>query len=1235
MQCPIDNHGDFSGCGHGDNRLTIPSYLRDLLNHDDAVIFVGSGISQWSGLPSWTGLIEDLASFMERSGLDANLVRQEAKNGEMLQAASYARAKLSPAQFGAFIRLACQTGSVLPHAIHHALMALGPSCFITTNYDDLLEQAFRQRKMPPTEPHVVPNRNILEQANLVQTSARAFIFKPHGDARDAESIVLTREHYRQMLPGGAFASALNTLEWLLASRPVLFVGFGLRDPDFLFVRDLLANAYRGGIRDHYALIADPLPDQIDWWRDFMGVHLVGYETRARADGVRDHGALLEMLEDLRITASSPHVASLREGSLNIDEPAIVLELARYGASVMAPEAIEQFDIAITRIEKAKSRRFREGRSFDHWPVNRLLAEGPRRLILTGAPGAGKSFAIRHTVNAMGSSLQDACLQGTLSGGTGVPVAVDLKLYDGNLMRLISERFPTHMSLAKLCATLPVRLFLDSYNEAPREHRDSGALDADIDKLIEAFPTLGLVVGSRSVDGLERLGLPMFELSTMPVSETEQLITAAGSAIPEQYLDEIRRILQRPFYFRLVAKADVALQNVRSPADLYGAYIDFVVRRFHSTFDTVTPLREILCQQGYQALELGTETFELDGLASIIAHYTPPLSRQEIEEILNWLAAAEILVPLGGGRAAFVHQSVTEYLAACRLTEKLGRGETTATEMITYRRWDNAIFLALSLSDAVTAKAVMQEIASADLLFAIRGANYVENRRDDVLELLLETLLSKRAMIVGWGHDRAFEQLNFAARHETLLMQVIAEIEPLRGAAIGAVAKIRGEQFKPELIRLLFDEPLNWQTRAAMGALANLIEPQDVAPLLDRALALDPTSLDSDSGDTSERISALAIALGKTPVNVFEDEIFVRIASAPVDQQRILAKLFGEYDYQTERKLRIARLAELLRAGLTNNAFALHIRTYRDAAYAAELVPEANDAFLDRLVTLIGQGDKWAAALLQTMCELSAAIAARVAARTDAASATMAAVLGYCVGAKPDSLFAWLEAIVRSPNPVTVSPELRAVDLPALDWTGRESLLISLLGRKELSLTSLLLGGGVPVRIKGLDRLPFGDPRPWLDWLVQLTDIEEPQEQNDHSTSPFFTQAQLAYLLARSASDDRTVQLLEVLVEDDPLRVWAVGTLVLPYVNDLTFDDFSEPAVEVLLDLLQTQNFGVMREHIFAFIAPESFISERLLPLAEQSDNAQLRRNIAHIADTAGKRLAIRFGIPDLSTSENP
>ena len=115
--------------------------LKKILAQEDTVLFIGSGISVWSGLPSWASMIEELARYVESAGANADLVRTEAQKGDLLQAASYGFDKLTKQQIGEFIRAACHYGVAKPHEIHHKVISLGPRCFITTNYDNLIEES--------------------------------------------------------------------------------------------------------------------------------------------------------------------------------------------------------------------------------------------------------------------------------------------------------------------------------------------------------------------------------------------------------------------------------------------------------------------------------------------------------------------------------------------------------------------------------------------------------------------------------------------------------------------------------------------------------------------------------------------------------------------------------------------------------------------------------------------------------------------------------------------------------------------------------------------------------------------------------------------------------------------------------------------------------------------------------------------------------------------------------------
>lgn len=236
-----------------------------------------------------------LAEFCLREGKDVELVRQQIAQGNLLQAASYGYDELTPEQQGRFIQSMYHNGAI-PHEIHKKLVSLGPTCFITTNYDDLLEQAVKNLGRTSIRPCM--NGGETEMARIVHANAKNFIFKPHGDANNVKSIVLTRTQYRNLMPHGNLHTAMETLRILLMTRNVVYVGFGFRDPDFTYVRDTLGNLYQGVTPAHYAIMADVSPKERDFWQKHDGIHITSYETSMSDQPFLKHKALLTLLDRL-------------------------------------------------------------------------------------------------------------------------------------------------------------------------------------------------------------------------------------------------------------------------------------------------------------------------------------------------------------------------------------------------------------------------------------------------------------------------------------------------------------------------------------------------------------------------------------------------------------------------------------------------------------------------------------------------------------------------------------------------------------------------------------------------------------------------------------------------------------------------------------------------------------------------------------------------------------------------
>jgi hypothetical protein len=164
--------------------------LRTFLDQPDALIFVGSGISCWSGLPSWEQLIEELIAFSASKGGSVLIAKEALSNKQLLEAVD--ALQLTPSEISEALRVRLGFSRAAPHEIHSLLVRLGPQRFVTTNYDSLLEQQLgldnRLRLF-----RTITNRQVAELADIMKASADAFIYKPHGDLSDSESLDLVND----------------------------------------------------------------------------------------------------------------------------------------------------------------------------------------------------------------------------------------------------------------------------------------------------------------------------------------------------------------------------------------------------------------------------------------------------------------------------------------------------------------------------------------------------------------------------------------------------------------------------------------------------------------------------------------------------------------------------------------------------------------------------------------------------------------------------------------------------------------------------------------------------------------------------------------------------------------------------------------------------------------------------------------------------------------------------------
>ncbi|GAA0973863.1 hypothetical protein GCM10009555_029290 [Acrocarpospora macrocephala] len=415
--------------------------LAAIASRPDTLLFIGSGVSAWSGLPTWRRLIERLSEYLSRSGRQTELVDRELAGNDLLLAASYGFDQLTPNERCAFLKSELDPVSAEPSPLHEAIVRLGSKCYITTNYDKLLEKALL-RYRPDENFDVVTSLQRTEVAAIVQARSEGFIFKSHGDIHSCDSIILTREDYRAL--HGQSRNILQAMRTLLASRPVVFIGFGLRDPDFLLIKDLLYADFGANPTDHYAIMSDVSALEVDYWRRNYGIHLVSYSTSSEFRGPNGHGELLRILDRVGELMRQDTVTSKTEAD---DASGRILALARH-ARRLRSEIREADDL----IPLSLRQHFRagpvKGESRRHLRINLRdaltgLADTTESVIVDGSPGSGKSFIAHQAMRVLSQRLEEACLADDLPdlGSLRVPVPVYLRDYRGDLEEMIEAALP--------------------------------------------------------------------------------------------------------------------------------------------------------------------------------------------------------------------------------------------------------------------------------------------------------------------------------------------------------------------------------------------------------------------------------------------------------------------------------------------------------------------------------------------------------------------------------------------------------------------------------------------------------------------------------------------------------------------------------------------------------------------------------------------------------------------------
>lgn len=1201
--------------------MTTPSpELLDIAGRPDTVIFVGSGVSAWSGLPSWRQLIERLIDRLENIQKSSHLVRRELENNDLLQAASYGMDKLTQQQRGEFLREICSTGQAEPSDIHAILMSWGNSCYITTNYDKLLEDSIRQHRPGETFEVVTPAQD-WEVASLQQARASRFVFKPHGDIGDAARIVVTREDYSILR--NQRTNVFSAYRMLLTSRPVIYVGFGLRDPDFLLLKESIATDFGGSPQDHYAIMPDVTEEEVEYWRRNYGIHIISYETLSNTQNSADrHKPLLDLLANVgsRLKDVRNHPAP---SNTSMTSPANeTLALARHARRLRTQYAqgssgdIKEI-LPISLVVDTNTNVPSSVRKLARSAAPSALTDFTGKCIVDGAPGAGKTFALRSALRARAETLEDLCLDPQADfASVQIPIYAALSRYNGDISDMLDNDLPGDLSFKELREAGRLAIFLDAFNEIPSQYLESGRASEDIGDLVDAAGENTVVITTRFGNDLASLGLPSVHLDAISRSYVMESLSS-DSTSTGSLSDAVIAVFQRPLFFQQYRAGVIVPAQITNVHDVYSQLMGHYSLKASRELGVELSLDKALSFVGYQMVDAGDLTLGIADLHAQLRRALP--GGFAPSDLVSWLLKQELLIALPNKRVIFSHHSFPEYFAAYRLSVMFSSDSTAPEACFGKKRWDQAVLLTMGFLPFVQAQTLLKRIFEVDAQVGMRSLNYVETNRADWANYALDIIYFRQEVhdSSSWDVSLDFEFAQLALDASALpSLWKLAE----QGGSLGGVAAakiwILGDASDRSILRKHISQrdDYNYLNRFAEHVV-DVISEKEALDFLAEAGAIESPQLLATDGDECDgddddahiaAISAVATLLSGMSVETILSAVSAYGRPSPLLEQIIL-----HHCYDDTSSSALAYTIDAVIRGVKGAEFALHLQLM-----SAELRPDQvplilNEDFAARLLS-IAHKSKWAVKTIQQVVAIHPGWSIYISNNSNNEDRAVEVLWLNLAGDRSafmnglaelhDSGWAW-------------SSEARFL-LAALDieWAGYESLLARIFFDTD---TQLLLAVSQTLGIRSvLDTSPLvrqavPQIRAFIDSLCA------------DSANALVRSQDVLWLTAHLVDDAAIDELRDIVVTGPVPQRRLVAHGVLSRLPGFTVDELPAEAIDWMVSDLGESTPRWYLPNLLN-TATEALVSEKLLPLLLDDITPAARLALLDVLKEAGERHARRY-----------
>lgn len=230
---------------------SIYEQIKQASQSNQLVVFIGAGMSNNFGFPTWNELVEEM--YKELTG-------KKAPKGKIFSSDELLRIPqaLRNKDKSAFERILKECFGVQriadsENAMLDEIMKLKPKHIITTNFDSLIEKYLQDKEEALYKSHSAKdgysklvNNNVpyhymtvVKDGDMVSADANHLLLKIHGDVQNMDSLVLCEDDYLEYSDSHILME--NFIKSLLINHTFLFIGYGVGDTNLKMIMKWVDN----------------------------------------------------------------------------------------------------------------------------------------------------------------------------------------------------------------------------------------------------------------------------------------------------------------------------------------------------------------------------------------------------------------------------------------------------------------------------------------------------------------------------------------------------------------------------------------------------------------------------------------------------------------------------------------------------------------------------------------------------------------------------------------------------------------------------------------------------------------------------------------------------------------------------------------------------------------------------------------------------------------------------------